>query len=172
MRRGRGSGRSERERIADLPTLPSAPDRVSFKSVNSLRTNLALRAVATIVALFAWLVLSNHCALASHFPAPSSAESSCCKGHAAPADGNVPCPQFPDGCCKSLKIAMPDSAKIPHATATQLLPIVAEFLVIFALPLPLEVSALAVDGRPPDSPTFAELVLNRSLLSHAPPVFA
>ena len=148
----------------------------SVISLKTVCTNVALRTATAIVALFAWMVLSNHCALALMFPVKSSpiaaAEPSCCKGQPRPADGDAPCPQMPQGCCKTLKVAMPDAAKIPQATLTPILPVVAEWFAALALAMPEKRSAITATGPPPDSPTFVELVLNRSLLSHAPPVSA
>lgn len=144
--------------------------------MNNIRTSFAVRAFATIVAFFAWVVLSNHCALSAalaHKPAPSAnAESSCCKNKPKPADGNAPCPQMPQGCCKTLKVAVPDDAKIPQAAVETFVPVFAEVLAIFAHAQIAKSTSAHDNGPPPDSPTFAELVLNRSLLSHAPPVLA
>ena len=144
--------------------------------MNVIRTNFAFRVATVTVAFFAWVMLSNHCALSTAFAVKSSpsapAEPSCCKNQPKPADGDGPCPQMPQGCCKTLKVAMPDGAKIPQEFVVLVLPVVAEWLVTFTIALPEENRAAPDNGPPPDSPTFAELVLNRSLLSHAPPVHA
>jgi hypothetical protein len=144
--------------------------------VNIIRTSFALRTFAALAAFFAWVVLSNHCALAAllaklESPA-AAAEPSCCKNQPKPADGNGQCPQLPQGCCAKLKIAMPDAAKVPQAVVAAFVPIFAEVLAVIAYTHDAESTAAPATGPPPDVPAFAELVLNRSLLSHAPPALA
>ncbi len=144
--------------------------------MNALRTSFALRAATVTVAFFAWLVLSNHCALAEMLAvktAPVTAEEGgCCHQNSAPQQHDEkPCPTMPQGCCKSLTVVVPDGAKVPVASLESFtLPV--EWMLVFTVALPEPLDATPATGPPPDSPTFAELVLNRSLLSHAPPPFA
>lgn len=158
--------------VVGVPRLANRSLLRRLTTLNKFHTNVALRTATAMVVLFAWVVLSNHCALALMFPVKSSAvavaEASCCKGQPEPADGDGPCPQMPQGCCKSLKVTMPDAAKIPLATVA---PVIL-FFSAFVLVVLAESSPQISGGPPPDSPTFAELVLNRSLLSHAPPATA
>lgn len=93
---------------------------------------------------------------------------SCCGGKRTPGPG---VPAKPLECCK-IKVADPlakaDSAK-PAAAKLQLpLPVLVR---VSALP-PVEALPTAfADGHgPPGSFSFAETVLQRSLLSHAPPL--
>ena len=127
--------------------------------MNALRTSFALRAATVVVAFFAWVVLSNHCALSAAFTVKSSPtaaeEPSCCK-QSKPADEDAPCPQMPQGCCKTLKVAMPDGAKVPQASSLGVVALPIEWPAAFTLALPEPCAAAAATDPPPDSPTFAE----------------
>ena len=123
--------------------------------------------------LAGWLALSNHCALGlmAKTVVAQKAHSCCHNGNSEPVkepgDGkrNVEC-------CKSLHAVMPVTAKLPAAQA----PLLAVLPVVWVLALhaqvPAQTASAGDTGPPPDVPTFAELVLNRSLLSHAPPLLA
>jgi hypothetical protein len=130
--------------------------------------------MATVaVVIFGWIVLSNHCALAELLAvkaAPVSTEQvGCCNHHPAPAEGERPCPSMPEGCCKSLTVVVPDSTKIPVASFLELCALPDEWMLAFIVALPEPPDVAVPTGPPPDAPAFVELVLNRSLLSHAPP---
>lgn len=144
--------------------------------MNAVRTNFALRVATVTVAFFAWLVLSNHCALAEMLAvrtAPVSAEEfGCCSHHPAPAKDRKPCPPMRQGCCKSLTIVVSDGVKLPAATALENVAVAVEWLPAFTLAVPEENGAEPDTGPPPDVPGFVELVLHRSLRSHAPPFAA
>ena len=145
-------------------------------TVNEIRTNVALRIATVTVAFFAWLVLSNHCALAEMLAvktAPVSTEDhSCCNHHPAPPKDEKPCPPMQQGCCKSLTVVVPDGAKLPVAPLLEVGALPVEWLVVLTLALPEESRAAPDTGPPPDVPCFVELVLHRSLRSHAPPFAA
>ncbi len=144
--------------------------------MNAVRTNLPFRLATVIVAFFAWLVLSNHCALAEMLAAKAAAvsteEHGCCNHHPSPAKDQKPCQPMREGCCKSLTIVVPDGAKLPAATAFESAALPVEWLLAFTVALPEENRAAPDTGPPPDVPGFVELVLHRSLHSHAPPFAA
>ena len=144
--------------------------------MNAFRTNFALRTVAVLMALFGWLVLSNHCALsemlAGRAASAPSADGGCCHQNSAPRNDEKPRPPVPHGCCKTLKVAMPDGAKLPSAATAELTPVLVELFQMLSLVLDSENAAALSTGPVPDVPDFADLVLNRSLLSHAPPALA
>ena len=73
------------------------------------------------------------------------------------------------GCCRTLTIVLADGAKLPAATALENVTLPVEWLVAFAIALPEEKRDALDTGPPPDVPGFVELVLHRSLHSHAPP---
>ncbi|MGI8431767.1 MAG: hypothetical protein ACR2MW_05675 [Chthoniobacterales bacterium] len=126
------------------------------------------RGVIVLVMIAAWFVASDHCALAGvlmRVASNPSAEEHCA-GHSQPEKK----PSSNDSpCCKSL-VATTAAAKIsagydlsvfafqPYAEA-ELAGLVRRF----------ETPCLALDTGPPELRTFAESVLQRSLLAHAPP---
>ena len=145
----------------------------SIHSVNVIRTNGTLRITCVLVALLGWVALSQRCAIWQLLQTKQAAEMqmSCChasspKQEKAPADA----PRTPE-CCKALNVLVPDGAKAPANSVADCPPCPAELL-LAVLPPVVEDTTQTDTGPPPDVPTFAELVLNRSLLSHAPPALA
>lgn len=132
----------------------------------------AARAAISLLAIAAWLVAANHCVVAGLLPKQPvpSAEQEHCPGHKAPADEQKSGDCGDASCCKSLSA--------PIALAKNL---VGYDLGIFAAIgyLANECNALVgqhdapiseLDTGPPGADSFAESVLQRSLLAHAPPV--
>jgi hypothetical protein len=121
--------------------------------------------------LLGYSVLANHCALAMYAAKHAvSASASCCAHKTTPTPDPQPCHEMPGGCCKTLKVTTPDAAKAPLPDFALVLP---DFTASFSQPpVSLLPAAIPSTGPPPDFPSFVELVLNRSLLSHAPPVCA
>ncbi|MGI8889703.1 MAG: hypothetical protein ACR2G0_02830 [Chthoniobacterales bacterium] len=133
------------------------------------RASELVRLVIVMTALAAWWVASDHCALASALmrpvaTAPAAQES--CPGHSrpekTPSQGELPC-------CKSL-VATPAPAKFvagydSNAFVAQPFPVSNLLLVLWHFETPI----LELDTGPPEAYTFAESVLQRSLLAHAPP---
>lgn len=73
-------------------------------------------------------------------------------------------------CCKSLHALVSPEAKLPAASLFEIFTLPDEWSILVLVP---ELSpATPATGPPPDVPAFAELVLHRSLQSHAPPFFA
>ena len=149
---------------------------VSSFDLKTLCSASISRLLLVAAMLLPWLVLSNHCALAEMLavktvPA-STEEHGCCNHHPAPAKDEKPCPPIQQGCCKSLTVIVPDGAKLPIAASLEVTALPVEWLVVLALALPAEISTAPETGPPPDVPGFAELVLHRSLRSHAPPLAA
>jgi hypothetical protein len=123
--------------------------------------------LATIVA---WLSISNHCALgAVGGPKAEVAHASCHGSPVAPSD--TPTKGESSPCCKNLRATLATLPKVPtigeiagfNFDAYFARPF--SFLNEFRVYRPLE-----LDTGPPEAPTFAESVLQRSILAHAPPV--
>ena len=140
--------------------------------MNFIRTNRPLRIAVVMMALFGWFVLSNHCALGRVAQqAKVKKEHACCHNGASepakePMDGNQSVQ-----CCKSLHALVPADAKLPVASLLEiltLLPVEWSFRAV----VPELSPATPATGPPPDFPAFTELVLHRSLHSHAPPFLA
>lgn len=133
-----------------------------------------MRIAATFAVIFAWLFATNHCALAM----PSAGEPKC---HAQPAkahshesghgdhqnDGDDHSGQ---SCCKSLQAPALQLAKSPlhfDANAFALALDFADYTLTAHLASPASIEPH--DTGPPGLISFAESVLQRSLLAHAPP---
>ena len=141
--------------------------------MNVIRTNRILRTAFVLVALLVWVTLSQRCALGQLLAAKQAArmQMDCCHTDSPePEKGPADAPRSSE-CCKALHLLLPDGAKTPAISVTDSLPFPAELLLAVLQPI-LEDSSQTGTGPPPDVPAFAEIVLNRSLLSHAPPALA
>lgn len=129
------------------------------------------RAIGVFVLLAAWLALSNHCAFAVMGEKADGTEAAevhkCCP--AKTKSGNET-PQETRGiCCKTLRVLPTDGAaklvKAPDWT-----PLPSWVWQPVAEPLtPVESAEVKRTTGPPAGQAFTELVLHRSLRSHAPP---
>jgi len=130
-------------------------------------TGRTMIAFAVVVTLGAWFSLSNHCALGAILTtaAPAS-EMSDCPMHPAPANKK---PAAKALCCKDVRAVI---AKCLTANAATLRLIAAHD---YATEIGARLRHTAreieeLDTGPPGYFSFAESVLQESLLSHAPPV--
>jgi hypothetical protein len=128
------------------------------------------RLLAVITTAVAWFLISNHCLLAE-MPAASKAISAChrpCCGNQPPAKNKT---ESGAECCKTLRATLSGAAKDFAGYDTSLFALQLYFIspVISTNdsgPIPV----LELDTGPPFVSTFAESVLQRSILAHAPPV--
>ena len=157
-----------------LPVLPNARLAANRKTpLNPIRTYRILRTVIVTMTLAGWFVLSNHCALGRMAQTPQvKKEHACChngdsKPAKEPADGKQGMQ-----CCKSLRALAPDGVK----TVTLTPPMFVVAVLASVLKLEAQTGETVVPahdtGPPPRAASFSELVLHRSLRSHAPPFFA
>jgi hypothetical protein len=126
--------------------------------------------MVTCVAALAWLVASNHCAFATLAVSVSpKAAHVCCHDEAGPHSQPASPPSLQ--CCDTLKAALPAQAVAPAAPLHELPPAWIETVALpnFAAARCLEIAFAT--GPPPRAATFAESILNRCLLAHAPPAF-
>ena len=119
-----------------------------------------------LVTIGAWLLLSNHCVLGLGETAKPDSESSGCPMHSAPAK-EKPAANLP--CCKDLHALAPHAVKNIAAVVSQLVGGYDYFASICLTPPRLTAQLLALETGPPDSLSFAESILQRSILAHAPP---
>lgn len=129
-----------------------------------------LRTTVAGVALLAWFSISNHCALAT-------VESTIGTGIHLACHGNGSAPAKPAGhpdttpCCKILRATLLNLSKSAPAYDPSLLLLDPYFVGSVALPsetvanLPLE-----LDTGPPFARSITELIFQRSILAHAPPL--
>ena len=121
--------------------------------------------------LLSWLVVTNHCAL-GFMQAALSAKGEHAHCHARPSDDGQKAPA--DGmreCCRVIKASLASKTDFQFETAQLQLQ---AFILLDVLCAPEGDLAPAFihDYGPPRAISFAESVLQRSLLSHAPPTRA
>ena len=143
-----------------------------MRTVKTLLASRALRAPIVVLAAVAWLAVSNHCALASLAGSAKLPSTHSCHGMKS---DHAPAKQKHGGeveCCKVLRATLTKSTNfIPSGASIFALQYwLPEATPVFRAPqatLPLE-----LDTGPPFCESFAETVLQRSILVHAPPFFA
>ncbi|MDQ3198229.1 MAG: hypothetical protein M3Q46_03405 [Verrucomicrobiota bacterium] len=127
------------------------------------------RVALALLTFSAWFVATDHCALAAAFLRPAAATSApaqeSCPGHSQPEKQSPS--ELP--CCKTL-VATTAPAKISagydlHSFVLQ--PYLASAFQL--LPGHSDAPPAEIDTGPPEADTFAESVLQRSILAHAPP---
>lgn len=135
------------------------------------RSRHLFQATVSILAIVAWFGITNHCALGA--AAAAQMQSPMAQMH---CHGTQPSPSKKSGddetpCCKVLRATLADQGKIVQVASKDFLPfqnwIIAE--VIFADKAQLHRALLGLDTGPPFAASFAESVLQRSVLAHAPP---
>jgi hypothetical protein len=142
-----------RKRMADQENMPrGAVSRIS-------------RWATVLFTIGAWLVLSNHCVLGLGESAKSDSEAGGCPMHSAPAKGspvkNVPC-------CKDLRAVASHAVKGLATGASQVVGVQDYGAAVFPSPR-VAAQLRALGAGPPRSLSFAESILQRSILAHAPP---
>ena len=136
-----------------------------------LRTRL-FSATFSLAALAAWLVASNHCALAGLMPLPQepAATSHCHTSSEAPAPEGKERDCDGSKCCNSLSAPSLAFAKsVVSYDGTLFGPVNHPAFEQHALDLEHAPAIAEIDTGPPRSDSFAESVLQRSILAHAPP---
>jgi hypothetical protein len=136
--------------------------------VKAFRAPSIHRFLVVAVMMLSWFIITNHCALARlqrHQAANESVPS--CHKNKQPPGSELPCREMPQ-CCKAVKASLSGKAEVKFDTSKGQDQV---FAVIQLLSAQAAQSAvpLLFDHGPPRAESFAETVLQRSLLSHAPP---
>lgn len=121
--------------------------------------------------IFAWLFLSNHCALSAIAQQMQTDHCANCEAHSSRPHQEPVSHEMP--CCQTAKPVLPAHADAPAYDLSAFSPApfaVSEFLNSGLLESPLAVSGF--DSDPPGAQSFAENVLQRSIPAHAPPLFS
>jgi hypothetical protein len=119
------------------------------------------------ITICSWLAISNHCAFAAVATKTDSVRTEC-PFHSKPAKQKQQSSQVQ--CCKILRAIVPAIAKSWARNDAKFFDVdlrVEEFVLVEFLPNARASSSL--DTGPPGARSFAELILQRSLLAHAPP---
>ena len=127
------------------------------------------RSATALLTIAAWFCLSNHCAFGLSAPPADESimEAGQCPMHSAPAK-QKPAPHLP--CCKDLRAVTSPVVKSVADVAQQLVGSHDYAAEVFLPPPHVAIETFALDTGPPGALTFAESVLQRSILAHAPPV--
>jgi hypothetical protein len=145
----------------------SRMDRRSKNMLGRIAASLIRQWATVFLTIAAWLLLSNHCALGLNGAlVETDSQLSGCPMHSAPAKGK-PAANLP--CCKELRAVATHAAKSVAAMATQLVGTQNFIGAIFLMPPRLTARVPALETGPPCSLSFAESILQRSILAHAPP---
>jgi hypothetical protein len=129
--------------------------------------NLVRRWLTILLTIAAWFALSNHCALGVNAAlADAAPKMSGCPMHSAPTKKS-PAPQTT--CCKDVRAVLAKRVGATEPGSRLTCPAV-EAPRIFRPSLLVAIAIKGLDTGPPGRVTFAELVLQESLLAHAPPV--
>ncbi len=129
------------------------------------------RAAFALLAIAAWLVATNHCALAD-LTAPAAAEHEQCPGHKTPADEQKEGECDGSSCCKGLSAPLAQAKNLGGSDLTSFLRCSYPPRCLHIVPPHRAAVVLELDTGPPAASSFAESVLQRSLLAHAPPISA
>jgi hypothetical protein len=129
----------------------------------------SVRLLTVVITAVAWFLISNHCLLAE-LPTASKATSTCqqpCCDNQPPAKNKT---ESATECCKTLRATLAGAAKDFAGYDTSLFAVQFYFVGTVIItndsrPVPV----LELDTGPPFVHTFAESVLQRSILAHAPP---
>jgi hypothetical protein len=128
------------------------------------------RFLTVIITAFAWFLISNHCVLAE-LQHTSQTKASCrqpCCGDQPPAKNTT---ENATECCKTLRATFAGAAKDFAGYDTSLFALQFYFVgPVISTNDSRPVPVLELDTGPPFVHTFAESVLQRSILAHAPPL--
>ncbi len=130
----------------------------------------SMRYAGVAIAIFSWIAISNHCAFAA-IAAKTDLAQTACPFHSKPEKQKEQSSQVQ--CCKILRAVAPTIAKSWTRSDSVFSDIDFRFeyhrlLAHFRDTL----APLLLDTGPPGAHSFAELILQQSLLAHAPPFLA
>ena len=138
------------------------------KTTSKMRAST--RCVAVAIAICSWIAVSNHCAFAAVATENDKAQTEC-PFHSKPPKQKEQSSQVQ--CCKILRAVFSaktkDWARNDAKFCDAKFPIPAGAFVMYSWPA---VEPLLLDTGPPGAFSFAELILQSSLLAHAPPFMA
>jgi hypothetical protein len=129
----------------------------------------SVRGAIVVVAICSWFTISNHCAFAALATKTESAQTGC-PFHSKPAKHQKQ--SSGAQCCKVLRAVAPiatkswarDDAKFSNVDDCW------SKRAVIIVDSQTTLAPLFLDTGPPDAHSFAVLILQRSLLAHAPPI--
>ena len=128
------------------------------------------RLLTVVVTAVAWFLISNHCVLAELQTVPKakmSCHKPCCDSQSPAKDKS----ERSTECCKTLRATLSATAKDFAGYDSSLFALQLYFVgAVISTNDSGPVPVLELNTGPPFVSTFAESVLQRSILAHAPPV--
>jgi len=141
--------------------------RIGCVSAIERTVKAAVRCIGVAIAISSWIAVSNHCAFAAMASEIDKAQTEC-PFHSKPAKQKEPSSQVQ--CCKILRALVfaktKDWARNDAKSSTADFPAPIDAYVRCS---PRFVTSPSLDAGPPGLFSFAELILQSSLLAHAPP---
>ena len=123
-------------------------------------------ALTVVFTITAWFCLSNHCVLGAALATLQPAEVGKCPMHSAPAKKK---PETKTPCCKDVRAVVAKLLIVDPAALRSIGSCEYETK-IFRERASVAIDVQGLDTGPPGCFSFAESVLQESMLSHAPPV--
>jgi len=139
--------------------------------MNTIGRSRFVQWAIVLCVIFSWIAISNHCAFGA-VTAQAEASPAACPFHSKPAKQKEQPIQVQ--CCKILRAVVSTAAKSWAArdhTSFSDVDLYFEKLTLIATSRNASLSLL-LDTGPPGARSFAELILQRSILAHAPPFLA
>ena len=131
----------------------------------------AIRISVVLTTIVAWLSISNHCAVGGMVAAKTQSPTAQMHCHGNQSSPSKKSSEEEMPCCKVLRatlVQLANSVPAYDFSAFSLQPYFAD-LILFPYQTHTP-PTFELDTGPPFSGSFAELVLQRSILAHAPPV--
>ena len=137
-------------------------------AVKRTRNNI-IRLAVVLTTMVAWFSISNHCAAGALEGRQSEAVHASCH-ESAPAPTHTPMKDEQPPCCKVLRATLVTIAKSFVGYDASMSSLNPYFVAPIAFPEPFPANvSFELDTGPPLARSFAESVLQRSILAHAPP---
>ena len=131
--------------------------------------NKIIRLAVVLTTMVAWFSISNHCAVGGLIAKANSAVAPMhCHGTQPAPSKKSSEEEMP--CCKMLRATLAGEAKAFEVASENFVPIQDWIVVELISAAETQLSPLELDTGPPFAGSFAESVLQRSILAHAPPV--
>ena len=128
-----------------------------------------IRLAMVLTTIAAWFSISNHCAVGGLIAKTNSGVAPMhCHGNQQTPSKKSSEEEMP--CCKMLRATITSEAKIVEVASQNFVPIQNWSVAELISATETRRSPLELDTGPPFADSFAESVLQRSILAHAPPV--
>jgi len=138
-------------------------------NMNAIGRSRIFQWAIVLLVIFSWIAISNHCAFGA-VAARAGISPAACPFHPKPGKENEQPTEVQ--CCKILRAVVSTAAKSwerDHISFSDIDLTIGQFVV---RPESSNPTPLLLDTGPPGAQSFAELILQRSILAHAPPFLA